>query len=1156
MLDRSSQGTFHSIHLVKTIIICFIVVLLIFFGKIQLIYASEFPTDLLTKTVVEERIERLKNDNNFSDTEKQLIIAQLQLILTKIQTHAEQTIKAQNYSDALATSAAKQAEFEKQLTKLKDFVLTKKMSNASLVELEGLVAKDAVELATLRKRLEQVSSDIRNERSFDIQVALEEARRPLKSENTLLIEGVDDVKSMLEIANNQLQQAKIKNLEQRLLSRNQRLSLWESEQRLLTKQIIILESRLEKLQTLVTQNRQTQANQTMEQAKQALQLIENQPQVIVELAQYNISLANEFNQLIADQELINRQKEITTAEIQKLQRKYTSLTEQLAISQLGDSPEFGAALRIQRDQLTDVSRTRNSLQKQKQDLIDNRLAQFRIDALRELDTNIEITKFLDKLKLNPEFVLSETTEKMINDLFKMREVILEKLSLSYWNYISALTSLNLQNSSLLIQSKQYTELLEQQLLWMPSSKPVGFETFASFAKSVNVVFDRYVWQDLLNTVKKNINNNSITFFIVILLILIMRLQKYKLVLILSNMKDKIGKVNKDKMYLTFIAMLVTLILALSGPVFLMILAFLVKGPTLFSEKASEILTYTSLVYLTLNFVSQGARKDGLLELHFKWSSATVFELRKNLRWFMAIIIPTIILNLLIESIGNAGARGSLGRVAFIVETLAMAFFAKSILLPRNSNLKRARVKSDEFSAMLKFYSQMILIILIPIVLIGISIFGYHYTAVQLESYLLNSALVILLGWFVFSLALRAFAINERRLALDRLRAKRAAAIIQNEENELSDSENDSGPSAIDLQTIDLQTISKQTKALLKLVVSISVALALWNVWSSIFPAFKPLVNVELWQVFETVGGVQTVVPITLWNLLLAVVSIIITFLAARNLSGVLESALFSRMNLQLGTGYAITTVAQYIIVIIGTVVALQWLGAQWSKVQWLVAALSVGLGFGLQEIVANFVSGIVILFEKPIRIGDTVTVGDQWGSVTRIRMRATTLIDWDRREIIVPNKSFTSEKLTNWTLTDPITRRKIEVGVAYGSDVDLVEATLLRIAAENPKVLNDPIPEAYFLRFGESSLEFTLRVFVRGYREHAAVAHELHKAIDREFRALGIEIAFPQTDIHFDPKPIEVRLIEQDKIKKPVQKRAPTKKPAASKKRSKNLNQE
>lgn len=235
--------------------------------------------------------------------------------------------------------------------------------------------------------------------------------------------------------------------------------------------------------------------------------------------------------------------------------------------------------------------------------------------------------------------------------------------------------------------------------------------------------------------------------------------------------------------------------------------------------------------------------------------------------------------------------------------------------------------------------------------------------------------------------------------------------------------------------------------------------------------------------------------------------------------------ILGRLNLSPGTSYAITTMLKYSIVIIGIIVSVNILGAQWSKLQWLIAALGVGLGFGLQEIVANFVSGIVILFERPIRLGDTITIAGHSGTVTRIRIRATTVSDWDRKELIIPNKTFITQDFINWTLSDPVTRIVIPVGVAYGSDTDKVVSLLLNVATDSHNVFDDPAPAALFLAFGASSLDFELRVFARAVVDRAMVTHELHMHIEKAFKQAGIEIAYPQQDVHLNvSKAIDVNV--------------------------------
>ena len=210
------------------------------------------------------------------------------------------------------------------------------------------------------------------------------------------------------------------------------------------------------------------------------------------------------------------------------------------------------------------------------------------------------------------------------------------------------------------------------------------------------------------------------------------------------------------------------------------------------------------------------------------------------------------------------------------------------------------------------------------------------------------------------------------------------------------------------------------------------------------------------------------------------------------------------------------------------------IGLQWSKLQWLIAALSVGLGFGLQEIVANFISGLIVLFERPFRVGDTVTIGDVHGTVTRIRIRATTVEDWDRKELIVPNKEFITGRLINWSLSEHIIRIKLPVGIAYGSDTELAEQLLYKVARSNSMVLKSPAPQAVFLSFGDNSLNFELRVFVRNIDDWIPMLHNMNMAIDKEFRKADITIAFPQRDVHLDASsPLEVRVVSDSSSLKP-----------------------
>ena len=263
------------------------------------------------------------------------------------------------------------------------------------------------------------------------------------------------------------------------------------------------------------------------------------------------------------------------------------------------------------------------------------------------------------------------------------------------------------------------------------------------------------------------------------------------------------------------------------------------------------------------------------------------------------------------------------------------------------------------------------------------------------------------------------------------------------------------------------------------------------------------------------------------NAVAAVVAVLMTIITARNLPGLLQIAVLQRVGMDRGIQFAITTLSRYTIVVVGTVIAFGQIGITWSKVQWLVAAMTLGLGFGLQEIFANFVSGLIILFERPMRVGDVVTSGDITGKVSRIQIRSTTIQTWDNKELVVPNKEFITGRLMNWTLTDPQLRLSFPIGVAYGSDTAKVERTLYSVARQNPDVLKDPEPTVAFMNFGASSLDFDLRLSIPNLDLLMKVRHEINIAIDKAFREANIEIPFPQQDLHVRTiaagLPVEVR---------------------------------
>jgi potassium efflux system protein len=372
------------------------------------------------------------------------------------------------------------------------------------------------------------------------------------------------------------------------------------------------------------------------------------------------------------------------------------------------------------------------------------------------------------------------------------------------------------------------------------------------------------------------------------------------------------------------------------------------------------------------------------------------------------------------------------------------------------------------------------------------------------------------------------------------RARQRAQELQKHQAQQAEGLETPPAASVQEQEIDLGRINTQTRRMLRFVALAGLIVGVYVIWIDALPALGIFDEVRLWNTTATVSetvttpegettteSVERVVPVSLADLLAAALVLIITVAAARNVPGLLEFTILQRVQLDVGVRYAAKTIVLYLIVVVGVVFTFGLVGVSWGSVQWLLAAMTVGLGFGLQEIFANFVSGLIILFERPVRIGDTITVGETHGTVTRIRIRATTITDWDRKELIVPNKEFITSRMVNWTLSDKVLRVVLPVGIAYGSDTRKAEEILHRVAQEHPLVLDDPKPIILFMDFGDSALGFEARIYIAGIEHYLRVRHEMNMRIDEEFRKADITIAFPQRDVHLDSlTPVQVQLVE------------------------------
>jgi len=402
-------------------------------------------------------------------------------------------------------------------------------------------------------------------------------------------------------------------------------------------------------------------------------------------------------------------------------------------------------------------------------------------------------------------------------------------------------------------------------------------------------------------------------------------------------------------------------------------------------------------------------------------------------------------------------------------------------------------------------------VVLPLAIALLAYSGYYYSAIQLSIRVLWSAYMVTGGIILYYGLARWLVLARQRLAMARVMQRRETERVARER---AGGEPDTGL-PMDVPEIELGTIRKQTESVLRIAAFAVAAAVLLTLWADVLPALGVLDRV-LWHSNIGPGPEPELRTITIGSILASLLIGIFTVVSTRSLPGLLEVSVLRGLPLDSGSKYAVSTLSQYVVFVAGLIGCFRVIGIGWAHVQWLVAAVSVGLGFGLQEIFANFVSGIIILLERPIRLGDTVTIGDVSGTVTRIRIRATTVTDWNQKELIVPNKSFITGQLINWSLSNPVTRLILPVGIAYGSDTELALRLMTETARAHKKVLDDPEAEVFFVGFGDSSLNFEIRIYVKDLinRMRTRVLHDLHMAVDAVFREHHIVIAFPQMDLH------------------------------------------
>jgi potassium efflux system protein len=593
-----------------------------------------------------------------------------------------------------------------------------------------------------------------------------------------------------------------------------------------------------------------------------------------------------------------------------------------------------------------------------------------------------------------------------------------------------------------------------------------------------------------------------------------------------------GETNSGRYWIgyTLTALVITIALALPGPLLLATAAkLLAAAPDAqpFALALAAALVVTAKLLLALSAFAWLLDRRGVAGGHFGWDESLLGFTGQALQRFSMVFVP-LMLVVALNGLDHApyANRESLGRLSFTVAMIVFAVFLYRMLRRQSPLIQRLSARAPRSWAVRLYTLWFAAAVALPLAIAALSAAGYFVAAGYFFAHTLMSLFLVLGAVALYGVIALWVQVERQRLrrhqALEAMRLAREEAA---EAGEAASEVAEPPPTRL-----DIAAISEQTRSLLNLFITLLLLGGIWWVWKGGLPALSVIFDYTLWTYRATVDGQSTTLPLTVGNLFLAVVVGVVTAVAVRNVGALLDIVLLQRFDIQADATYAIKVITRYVLAAVGIISAFSILGIAWGDVHWLIAAMGVGLGFGLQEIVANFVSGLIVLAERPIRIGDIVTVGDVTGTVARIRARATAVLDFDGKEIIIPNKAFITGSVVNWTLSNQTTRLLLKVGVAYGSDIALVQRVLLEAVQGNTDVLQDPSPSVYFMGFGDSSLNFELRAFVGSFDKRLRVTHELNLAIDAVLSKHGIEIPFPQRDLHVRSAPALVAM--QDSVQR------------------------
>lgn len=1080
----------------------------------------------LSTDLIKAELQKLEADTSISSETKKNIKQLYQTALQQLQAASVFDATTLSYQQLIEDGDKNTKKIERQLKKL----LSRSRPNISaadeseIARLEHQLETDKAKLLALENGLDDLNQQLQQQiaRPRQIHLAQQTLANKLtalaKKLNKLSPNNADDYSAynaeLLALkAKRKANQAENQMLVIELNSHPLKLELLRARYDYAIAEIASIRARIEWVDSYLIEHRETEASRFSREMAEALQAAAGKHPVILNTIRENLNLGDEYRTISRAIKTASTQRDQVEQQTEQISNQAKKAERMLSLADI--SPKLVSLLREQKSDLFDYINTAKLADKQLNQSGEASVRQFEIEeglkALQDINRAVEdkLTTHIIQPDSEHEYM---STRVELQLLLNQQKSQLEKTNQVYADYIGVLDALGFSSKKLAETSHQYKNKLDKNLLWVKSASPVTTDFVNSLGDALAWILSVDQWNKVLASVYPAATQQVIRTTLVLLLILGLLLTRPTIQKRLGIITKKVGFGYSDSFHYTLENMLLIILQVLPLVLAVYFVGWLLKTADPYNEFGRAIgygLIAASIPLFFLQSFYHFFAPEGIADKQLKWSENSSILLRRQLAWLRYVAVFCVFLIAVSNHQSIVSYSASLGRLSLIVLLIAISI-AVTITLRPDTGVLRHYLQNNQQSILAKTrYLWYPAAVIAPLVIAVFAILGYVVSALELEQRMVASIRLILIAVIIHEMALRGLRLFNRNLAIKKYMEKKQADKITQVSGEVGET-----TLPVDPDELDISTINQQTQRLLWLSVVAACLFGFWLVWKDLLPALRILDDLELWRKSVLVDEVSTLQPVTLANLLRALSYIVIAIVAIKNLPGVLEVLILNRLSIGAGTRYAVIQLINYSLIALTTIVVANELGGQWSQVQWLVAALGVGLGFGLQEIFANFISGIILLFERPIRIGDTVTVGNVTGTVSRIQIRATTVTDWDRKDLVVPNKNFITNQLVNWTRTDNITRIVITVGIAYGSDTKLAHQVITDILKTHPLALSDPQPMVFFIGFGDSSLDFEIRLFVKDVINRLPLTHDLHMSIDEEFKKHGIEIPFPQRDIH------------------------------------------